>query len=50
LVLSGAERVRRVLGETGIHVLVRVMGLLLVALAVQCFINGLMDLKVVPRL
>jgi small neutral amino acid transporter SnatA (MarC family) len=24
--------------------------LLLVALAVQCFINGLMDLKVVPRL
>jgi len=50
LVLSGAERVRRVLGETGIHVLVRVMGLLLVALAVQCFINGLMDLRVVPRL
>jgi multiple antibiotic resistance protein len=38
-----------VLGETGIHVLVRVMGLLLVALAMQFFVNGLTDLHLIPR-
>jgi len=43
-VLAGADRVRRVMGETGIRVLVRVMGLLLVALAMQYFVNGLTDL------
>jgi multiple antibiotic resistance protein len=48
-VLSGAGRVRQVLGETGIRVLVRVMGLLLVALAMQFFVNGLTDLKLIPR-
>jgi multiple antibiotic resistance protein len=48
-VLSGAGRVRHVLGETGIHVLVRVMGLLLVALAMQFFVNGLTDLRLIPR-
>src|ERR1035441_1537104 len=31
MVLSGADRVRQVLGETGIRILVRIMGLLLVA-------------------
>lgn len=48
-VLAGAGNVRRVLGETGIHVLVRVMGLLLVALAMQFFVNGLTDLGLIPR-
>jgi multiple antibiotic resistance protein len=48
-VLSGAGRVRHVLGETGIHVLVRVMGLLLVALAMQFFVNGMTDLGLIPR-
>jgi len=48
-VLSGADRVRHVLGETGIHVLTRVMGLLLVALAMQFFVNGLTDLHLIPR-
>lgn len=48
-VLSGAGRVRQVLGETGIRVLVRVMGLLLVALAMQFFVNGLTDLGMIPR-
>jgi multiple antibiotic resistance protein len=48
-VLAGAERVRRVLGETGIRVLIRVMGLLLVALAMQFFVNGLTDLRLIPR-
>jgi multiple antibiotic resistance protein len=48
-ILAGAERVRRVLGETGIRVLIRVMGLLLVALAMQFFVNGLTDLHLIPR-
>ena len=42
-------RVRRVLGETGIRILVRIMGLLLVALAMQFFVNGLTDLGVIAR-
>lgn len=48
-VLNGADRVRRILGETGIRILVRIMGLLLVALAMQFFVNGLMDLGVIAR-
>jgi len=48
-VLAGAGRVRKVMGETGIRVLVRVMGLLLVALAMQYFVNGLTDLGVIAR-
>ncbi|MGA3371764.1 MAG: MarC family protein [Terracidiphilus sp.] len=48
-VLAGAGSVRRVLGETGIRVLVRVMGLLLVALAMQYFVNGLTDLGLIAR-
>jgi multiple antibiotic resistance protein len=48
-VLAGAGRVRKVMGETGIRVLVRVMGLLLVALAMQFFVNGLTDLGVIAR-
>ena len=50
-VLSGADRVRKVMGETGIRILVRIMGLLLVALAMQFFVNGLTDLGVIqPQL
>ena len=48
-VLNGADRLRRVLGETGIRILVRIMGLLLVALAMQFFVNGLTDLGLFPR-
>lgn len=48
-VLVGADRIRRVMGETGIRILVRIMGLLLVALAVQFFVNGLTDLGVIAR-
>lgn len=43
LVLAGADRVRRYMGETGIRILSRLMGLLLVALAVQFVANGLID-------
>lgn len=43
-VLASADRVRGFMGEAGIRILVRIMGLLLVALAMQFFINGLKDL------
>jgi multiple antibiotic resistance protein len=46
IVLGSAARVARLLGETGIRILVRIMGLLLVALAVQYFVNGMQDLGV----
>jgi multiple antibiotic resistance protein len=48
-VLAGADRVRKVMGETGIRILVRIMGLLLVALAMQFFVNGLTDLGVIQH-
>ena len=49
LVLGNSGKVAKVMGETGIRILVRVMGLLLVALAVQYFVNGLTDLGVIAR-
>jgi multiple antibiotic resistance protein len=49
LVLGNSHVVARVLGDTGIRILVRVMGLLLVALAAQYFVNGLADLGVITR-
>jgi multiple antibiotic resistance protein len=42
-ILSGADRVRGLLGEIGIRVLGRLMGLVLVAIAVQFVLNGLAD-------
>ena len=48
-VLASADRVRKFMGETGIRILVRIMGLLLVALAVQFFVNGLTDLGVIVK-
>ncbi len=48
-VLAGAGRVRAVMGETGIRILVRIMGLLLVALAMQFFVNGLTDLGLIAK-
>lgn len=43
-ILAGAGGVRKVLGETGIRILMRLMGLVLTAIAVQFVINGLTDL------
>jgi len=43
-VLRGADGIRRVLGETGIHILTRLMGMLLMALAVQFIAGGLQEL------
>jgi multiple antibiotic resistance protein len=49
LVLGNSDRVARALGETGVRILVRIMGLLLVALAVQYFVNGMADLGVIDK-
>jgi len=49
VVLGSAARVARLMGETGIRILVRIMGLLLVALAVQYFVNGMADLGVLTK-
>lgn len=49
LVLGHSTIVARVLGDTGIRILVRVMGLLLVALAAQYFVNGLADLGLIAH-
>jgi multiple antibiotic resistance protein len=50
LVLSGADHVRRYLGTTGIRIMTRLMGLLLVALAVQFVANGLIDFGLIKPL
>lgn len=49
LILGNSDRVARMLGDTGIRILVRIMGLLLVALAVQYFVNGLADLGAIAK-
>ena len=49
LVLGNSDRVARRLGETGIRILVRIKGLLLVALAVQYFVNGVADLGLIAK-
>ncbi len=49
-ILAGASRVRKILGETGIRILMRLMGLVLTAIAVQFVLNGFTDLHVLtPR-
>ena len=47
VILASADRVRGRLGEVGIRILMRLMGLVLTAIAVQFIINGLADLGVV---
>jgi len=49
VVLAGADRVRKALGETGIRILMRMMGLLLTTIGVQFVLNGLTDLGVISR-
>ncbi len=46
-ILAGADRVRQYLGETGIRILTRLMGLMLTAIAVQFMLNGLGDVGLV---
>lgn len=47
LVLAGADRVETALGEIGIRVITRLMGLMLTAIAFQFFVSGLVDLRLV---
>ena len=49
LVLGNSDKVSSVLGDTGVRILVRIMGLLLVALAMQYFVNGMIDLGVISK-
>jgi multiple antibiotic resistance protein len=46
-ILCGAERVSAKMGQTGIRVLMRIMGLMLMAIAIQFMINGLTNLGVI---
>jgi len=46
-ILAGGDRVRLHLGETGIRILTRLMGLMLTAIAVQFVLNGLADVGLV---
>ncbi|HUR36277.1 MAG TPA: MarC family protein [Terriglobales bacterium] len=48
-IFTGADRVRAVLGQTGIRVMMRLMGLLLTAVAIQFAINGMTHLGVLKR-
>lgn len=47
LVLASADRVEAVLGETGIRVMTRFMGLVLTAIAFQFFVSALVDMHVI---
>ena len=49
LVLGNSDKVSAMLGDTGVRILVRIMGLLLVALAMQYFVNGMIDLGVISK-
>lgn len=47
VILASADRVQRRMGETGIRIMMRIMGLMLTAIAVQFVINGLARLNVI---
>jgi multiple antibiotic resistance protein len=47
VVLASAGRVEAVLGETGIRIVTRLMGLMLTAIAFQFFVSALVDLRVI---
>ena len=42
-ILAGADRVRHYMGETGIRIMARLMGLVLTAMAVQFILDGIHD-------
>jgi len=48
-ILAAADRVRGYLGETGIRILTRMMGLLLTAIAVQFVLNGFADIGLIKN-
>lgn len=50
MVLAAADLVLRVLGETGIRIVMRLMGLLLTALAIQFVLNGVQNSNLLSAL
>lgn len=48
-VLAGADRVRSYLGHTGIRIMMRFMGLLLMAVATQFILNGFTDVGLIRQ-
>ena len=46
-VLASADRVESILGEIGIRVVTRLMGLVLTAIAFQFFVSALVDMRVI---
>ena len=40
LILQASTRLVRILGETGNNVMMRLMGLILMVIAVECFVSG----------
>ena len=44
VVFSASSRIAKVLGQTGINIMTRLMGLILAALAVELLASGLIDL------
>jgi multiple antibiotic resistance protein len=47
LILSQSKRIYRALGKTGTKVVIRVMGLVLLSMAVQFIINGITSVKII---
>jgi multiple antibiotic resistance protein len=47
LILASADRVRKRMGDTGIRIMMRIMGLMLTAIAVQFVINGLARMNII---
>jgi multiple antibiotic resistance protein len=47
IVLVSADRVEAALGQTGIRIVTRLMGLMLTAIAFQFFVSALVDLRII---
>ena len=45
LILQASTRLVRILGETGNNVMMRLMGLILMVIAVECFVSGLKPIQ-----
>jgi multiple antibiotic resistance protein len=48
-VLAAADRVRKYLGQTGIRIMMRFMGLLLMGVAIQFILNGFTDVGLIHQ-
>lgn len=49
LILQASTRLVRILGETGNNVMMRLMGLILMVIAVECFVSGLKPILIDSR-